>query len=88
MDVKLSKSAVPVTSRSFTWQFPTLFKAAKVVVAAATEVVVTPEPENKKEEVSKVEAAPASETKKEETPKAEAKKEEAGKKTESSPEKK
>ena len=49
---------------------------------------VTPEPDNKKEEVSKVEAAPVAETKKEETPKAEAKKEEAGKKTESSPEKK
>ena len=49
---------------------------------------VTPAPDNKKEEVSKVEVAPAAETKKEETPKAEAKKEEAGKKTESSPEKK
>jgi len=49
---------------------------------------VTPEPDNKKEEVSKVEAAPAAESKKEETPKAEAKKEVAGKKTESSPEKK
>ena len=49
---------------------------------------VTPEPDNKKEEVSKVEAAPTAEIKKEETPKAEVKKEEAGKKTESSPEKK
>ena len=43
---------------------------------------VTQEPNNKKEEVSKVEAAPAAETKKEETPKAEAKKEEAEKKKE------
>ena len=49
---------------------------------------VTPEPDNKKEEVSKVEAAPAAETKKEETPKAEAKKEESAKKIESSLEKK
>ena len=49
---------------------------------------VTPELDNKKEEVSKVEAAPVAETKKEETPKAEAKKEEAEKKTESLPEKK
>ena len=48
---------------------------------------ITPEPDNKKEEVSKVEVAPATETKKEETPKAnkeeapkaEAKKEEAPK---------
>ena len=49
---------------------------------------VTPKPDNKKEEVSKVEAASVAETKKEETAKAESKKEEAGKKTESSPEKK
>jgi len=49
---------------------------------------VTPEPDNKKEEVSKVEVAPAAETKKEETPKAKANKEEAEKKKESSPEKK
>ena len=49
---------------------------------------VAPEPDNKKEEVSKVEATPAAETKKEETPKADIKKEEAGNKTESSPEKK
>ena len=48
---------------------------------------VTPEPVNKKEEVSKVETAAASETKKEENPKAEANKEEAEKKTESSTEK-
>ena len=49
---------------------------------------VIPEPDNKKEEASKVEASPAAEIKEEETPKAETKKEEAGKKTESSPEKK
>ena len=49
---------------------------------------VTPAPDNKKEEVSKVEVAPAAETKKEETPKAKANKEEAEKKKESSPEKK
>ena len=49
---------------------------------------LAPELNNKKEEVSKVEAAPEAETKKEETPKAETKKEEAGKKTKSSPEKK
>ena len=49
---------------------------------------VTPAPDNKKEEVSKVEAVPATETNKEETPKAKANKEEAEKKKESSPEKK
>ena len=47
---------------------------------------VASEPDNQKEEVSKVEVAPAAETKKEETPKAN--KEEAEKKKESSPEKK
>ena len=45
-------------------------------------------PDNKKEEVSKVEVVPAAEVKKEETPKAKANKEEAEKKKESSPEKK
>ena len=49
---------------------------------------VTPELDNKKEEVSKVEAAPVAETKKEETSKAKVNKEEAEKKKESSPEKK
>ena len=49
---------------------------------------VTPSPDNKKEEVSKIEVAPAAETKKEETPKAKANEEEAEKKKESSQEKK
>ena len=49
---------------------------------------VSPKPDNKKEEISKVETSPAVETKKQETSKAEPKKEEAEKKTESSPEKK
>ena len=49
---------------------------------------VTPAPDNKKEEVTKVEVAPATETNKEETPKTKVNKEEAEKKKESSPEKK